>query len=362
MVAVSEDAEHRYFRTRLPSSAERAWVSFVLDGARSIADSAGEPFVVERAACESALPGWWKDAVVYGILVDRFRPDLDDEGWACDPGPDVAAGGHLNGVTRSLDSLAELGVNVLYLTPVHVAASCHRYDVVDPLRIDPALGGEEAFARLVEACHAKGMRILVDFAMGHAGRGFLPYEDVRLRGRASRFASWFQWTDGEDGPALRHYGKRTDAPRLDLESSPVRALALEAIAAWGRRGIDGIRLDAAAEVPMDLARELRRRLRAERPDAVVLGEVVPEHAWLWRAMGAVDVATDFAFHRIWTELLARRSLDAPAAQAQLVSADLVRGGPSTTAVRFVSTHDHARFGTQAHAFGHAPNADLAGRG
>jgi glycosidase/MoaA/NifB/PqqE/SkfB family radical SAM enzyme len=350
MTRVAAEGEHDVFRARVPISSAHARLRFELDDGLASAE-----FPFERATLPGPPPGWWRRAVVYAVFVDRFRPAVDRGGWREDPGADVPAGGHLDGVLRSLDDLAELGATVLYLTPLHVAASCHRYDVVDPVRIDPALGGDEAFARLVDGCHARGLRVLVDFTVSHAGRGFLPYEDVRLRGRRSRFAPWFQWTEGGE---LRHYGKRTDAPLFDLDAPAVRRMALDATAAWAERGIDGLRLDAAAEVPIDLAREVRRELRARRPEAIVVGEVVAEHAWRWRASGAVDAATDFAFHRAACDLLARRTIDAPAASDALAAAEAARGGPASTALRFVSTHDHARFATQARAFGAPANAAL----
>ncbi len=356
MTFVADESEHSIYRARLPTSAGRVSLAFEIDrGERIASDARGAAFVVERTAAPSPLPAWIRGAVVYGIFVDRFRPVVDYDAWSRDPGADVAAGGHLDGITRSLDSIVELGVTVLYLTPVHVGASCHRYDVVDPVSIDPALGGEDAFARLVESCHARGLRLIVDFAMGHAGRGFLPYEDVRIRGRASAFASWFKWdARGE----LAHYGQRSDAPLLDLDAPPVRAMALDAIDEWAKRGIDGIRLDAAAEVPLDLARALRERLRVARPDAIVIGEVVPAHAWRWRAAGAIDVATEFAFQQATCELFARRTIDAAEACRAIAASELARGGPASTAIRFASTHDHARFTTQAKAERHDRNAAL----
>ena len=135
-------------------------------------------------------------------------------------------------------------------------------------------------------------------------------------------------------------------------------MALDAMDAWARRGIDGIRLDAAAEVPLDLACALRERLRAIRPDAIVLGEVVPGHAWRWRAAGAVDVATEFEFQRVTCALFARRTMDAGEACHAIEASELARGGPACTAVRFVSTHDHARFATQAKVERHPRNATL----
>ena len=285
-LAVEED-EHLLFRARIGASAARVRLAFLReDGAVLDGDEAGRPLIYRRAAAGEALPAWWRRARVYAIFVDRFRPReaATDAAWTARAGEDSCpqrfAGGHLDGITRSLGELEDLGVDTLYLTPVHVGASCHRYDVVDPLRVDPALGGEEAFARLVDASHARGMRVIVDFSFSHAGRGMPAYEDVLERGRASAFASWFQWCS--DG-TLRGYGGRRDAPLFALDAPELRALVLEAASAWARRGVDGLRLDAAAEVPLDLARAVRARLRAQRPEAIILGEVVPAHAWRWRA-------------------------------------------------------------------------------
>lgn len=356
MTRVTEDDSHVFFRARLPISSSRATYVFELADGSHVGAGGDQAFTYESTRA-SGVPAWWRDAVVYAIFVDRFRPEHDGDlaAWHVDPGPNRAAGGHLEGIRRSLDELADLGVNTLYLTPVHVAASCHRYDVVDPLSVDPALGGEAAFERLVDDAHARGMKVLLDFSFSHAGRGFAPYEDVLVHGRSSRYASWFQWTDAGE---LRCYGKRSDAPLFDLDLPEVRALALLAAETWARRGIDGFRLDAAAEVPFELARAIRAKLLEIRPDAIVLGEVVPAHAWRWRAEGAVDAATDFEFHALCTDFLARRSIDAPEAQRRLEGIDMRRGASASAALRFLSTHDHARFATLAGVEGGAARVPL----
>ena len=317
---------------------------FELADGTLVADEGGASF--ELAPDVASYPAWWPGSVVYTVFVDRFRPERDRADWERNPGIDLGAGGHLAGVRRSLDELRELGVTVLYLTPIHLAATCHRYDLVDPLCVDPALGGEAELRRLLDDAHGRAMRVVLDFSFSHAGSGFPPLEDVRAHGRASRYAGWFQWQPGEP-PTLRRYGRRTEAPLLDLGHPEVRALVLAAAEHWAHFGIDGYRLDAAAEVPHDLARQIRARLRASCPDALVVGEVVPAHAWRWRTEGAVDVATDFAFHAAITELVATRAIDAPTAAARLEASALARGGPDSAALRFLSTHDHPRFATLA---------------
>jgi glycosidase/MoaA/NifB/PqqE/SkfB family radical SAM enzyme len=338
--AFDED-EHTFFVATLPTSAQALELR-IEAGATSFEARWTRPPASSRAA------SWWKDATLYTVFVDRFRPALDHgphaRPWDTDPGSDSAAGGHLDGVRRSLEHLAQLGVDALYLTPVHVGASAHRYDVVDPLTVDPALGGEAAYDALVRDARARGMRIVQDFSFAHAGTGFPAYDDVREHGRASRFAAYFVWKND----ALVHYGKRTDAPLLDLENADVQELVLEAVAYWAKRGASALRLDMTAEVPLALGRRIRQRFRALVPDGIVLGEVVPQHAWRWRAEGVVDCATDFGFHEVISELICNMHASPATAFERLRRLDLLRGGDAgATAVRFLSTHDHPRLATRA---------------
>lgn len=346
-----EEPEHTFFTAIVPASAPRIRVALQGFGAPRFEAEWSQPPAAQRK------PWWWKDAAVYAIFVDRFRPGEDRDGWEKDPGRERSARGDLAGIRRSLDELSELGIDTLYLTPVHVGASVHRYDVVDPLTVDPALGGEAAYDALVAAAAERGMRIVQDISFAHVGRGFRAYEDVKKNGRRSRWARWFVWNDDDE---LVHYGKRTDAPLLQLENEEVQALVLEAVAYWAKRGVKGLRLDMTAEVPIALGRRIRRRFRELVPDGIVFGEVVPEHAWRWRTAGVVDAATDFSFHDIVTDLVTRHDAKVDEAFTKLARATLVRGGdPVSTAVRFLSTHDHLRLATLALANDRVSRVPLA---
>lgn len=356
MQLACEEDEHLVFRARVAGA--RAHIRFERPDGAPLEGAAFDIAAPAPDPGPAPAPDWWREAVVYTIFVDRFRPARETPGWSAHPGKEPA-GGHLEGVRRSLGRLSDLGVTALYLTPIHVGASCHRYDLVDPLRVDPALGGEEAFARLLDDAHRLGLKVLLDLTINHAGRGFPPYEDVIARGAASPYAGYFQWEPG-DPPRLRHYGTRTDAPLLELTHPPVEALALSMAERWARAGVDGLRLDAAAEVPIALGRRLRERLRAIRPDAVMLGEVVPAHAWRWRAAGVVDAATELGFQSAAVDWLARRSIDAPAMLRRLAALEVARGGPAHAALRSLSTHDHPRFATLARLSGAVPRAAALG--
>jgi hypothetical protein len=107
-LASGED-EHLVFQARLPASSSRFYARFELaDGTIIGRESdpegpsvAGEAFTIERRSGSPDPPAWWRDAVVYTIFVDRFRPPRGGARWGADPGPDRPAGGHLEGVRIS---------------------------------------------------------------------------------------------------------------------------------------------------------------------------------------------------------------------------------------------------------------------
>ncbi len=342
MTRVHEEDEHAIFEVCLPVSSRKLQLRFLLADGRRVDDEQGLPFQWQPAT--DPIPHWWRDAVIYTIFVDRFRPRVLHPKWSRDPGPQKYAGGHLDGITHALPTLAELGVTVLYLTPIHIGANCHRYDMVDPAVIDPRLGGEPALRRLLDAAHELGMRVALDFTCSHAGEGFFAYEDVRKNGKQSAYASWFQWTKSGK---LKHYGTRRDAPLLDLHDVDVRAYFLNLVKSAAERGIDALRLDAAVEVPYDFAREIRRVFLQLRPDGLVFGEFVHLHAYRFFHELAGDAATEFGFFDRMAPFLAYGTLDGADLARTLIALERERGAPAYRAVRFLCTHDHPRLATLA---------------
>ena len=100
-------------------------------------------------------------------------------------------GGDLLGIVERLDYLAGLGVTALYLTPIFSSASNHRYHTYDYFEVDPLLGGDDALRELLDACHARGMRVVLDGVFNHSGRGFWPFHHVVENGASSPYVDWF---------------------------------------------------------------------------------------------------------------------------------------------------------------------------
>ena len=142
-------------------------------------------------------PRWVRDAIFYQVFPDRFARSGrvvapgPFEPWDAPPTRDGFKGGDLYGITDRLPDLAELGVTGLYLTPVFASASNHRYHTYDYLAVDPLLGGDAALRELIDAAHARDMRVVLDGVFNHCGRGFWPFHHVAENGAASPYRDWF---------------------------------------------------------------------------------------------------------------------------------------------------------------------------
>lgn len=363
MVAVAQEDEHRLFEARLPVSAARVRYVFQLESGRVVGRGSGgaEWFEVTRKAVTPPTPSWWKDAVLYTIFVDRFRRG-DGQPWPALANERDRAGGDLDGVIAALPYLSDLGVTALHLTPIHNAPSAHRYDAIDPRAIDPALGGEAALSRLLEAAHARGLRVLCDMPITHVHRDFFAFRDVRERGFGSRYIRWFHvyahpFAEGPEA-GYRHYQKgQWKEPLLRTDEPEVVDFLAETFAHYAKLGVDGFRVDAAADVPLATLERIARAARAARSDIVLLGEVVPENTALY-TRHALDSATDFSHRTMLLDWLVKGTLGVEAYAQARACRRFDRGGPGYAAAAFTATHDQPRFRSVARHDGLARIAEL----
>ena len=129
-----------------------------------------------------------RNAVFYQIFPDRFarsartQPPGPLEAWDAAPTHHGFKGGDLRGITERLGELHDLGITALYLCPIFSSASNHRYHTYDYFNVDPMLGGNDAFRELLDAAHARGMRVILDGVFNHASRGFWPFHHVLENG------------------------------------------------------------------------------------------------------------------------------------------------------------------------------------
>jgi neopullulanase len=230
-------------------------------------------------------PDWVKDAIFYEIFPDRFAQSArvekphNLEPWDTPPTIYGYKGGDLLGVVEHLDYLQDLGINAIYCTPIFQSASNHRYHTHDYYQVDPILGGNAAFKELLDAAHARGIRIVIDGVFNHASRGFYQFNQTLENGRFSPYVDWFRFRDFP----VRAYEKSVNyetwwglaaLPKFNHKNPQVREFIFRVVEHWVREGIDGWRLDVPAEIDDDeFWREFRRRVKAVNPDAYIVGEI-----------------------------------------------------------------------------------------
>ena len=139
-------------------------------------------------------PDWVKDAVFYQIFPDRFaksdrvrKDGLHLEAWDTPPTTYGFKGGDLAGVTDHLDYLQDLGITALYFNPIFASAANHRYHTYDYLNVDPILGGNAALRELIDAAHARDIRVVPDGVFNHASRGFWQFHHTLENGASSPY-------------------------------------------------------------------------------------------------------------------------------------------------------------------------------
>ncbi|MDQ1085208.1 MULTISPECIES: alpha-amylase family glycosyl hydrolase [Microbacterium] len=210
------------------------------------------------------MPSWpehvmWWHVYPLGFVGAPIRDDVD---------PDAAPAHRLERLEPWLDHVISLGLNGLLLGPVF-ASETHGYDTVDHFRIDPRLGDDEDFGRLVAAARERGIRILLDGVFNHVGRGHPAFRDL-TEGGPQRFRG--RWSDGRFEAEV--FEGHDALVALDHSSPAVADLVVEVMCHWLERGIDGWRLDAAYAVPSSFWAEVLPRVRERFPDAWFLGEVI----------------------------------------------------------------------------------------
>ncbi len=295
-----------------------------------------------------STPEWVKHAVFYQIFPDRFArsprarplPGIQFKPWGTPPAEQGFQGGDLRGVVDKLDYLQELGVNALYLNPIFSSAANHRYHTYDYLEVDPLLGGNAAFRELLDAAHARQMRVVIDGVFNHASRGFWAFHHILETGGNSPYLDWFivhGWPlrpyppDAEQPINYAAWWDIPALPKFNINNPGVRQYLLDVARYWIEFGADGWRLDVPEEIA-DAAfwQSFRTVTKAANPDAYLTGEIWHK-ATEWLQGDRFDGVMNYVFSRAALGFFARETLhpgyrpggfalealDAPAFAAQL---------------------------------------------
>ena len=241
-------------------------------------------------------PGWDtvdNNRVFYEIFVGSFS-DSDGDGI-----------GDLRGILNRMDYLNDgdpasgksLGVEGLWLTPIFLSPSYHKYDVTDYYRIDPAFGTEEDLRELCRVCHERGVLVILDLPINHTGSECIWFQRFKnahlMHNPRNTYYDFFVWaTPGDVLPAGRHFAPvqgqqllveanfSDSMPEPDFDLEMVRETFLDVARHWLDVGVDGFRFDAAKYIYLgDNPRSVAfwewylDELRKIKPDIYTVGEV-----------------------------------------------------------------------------------------
>lgn len=200
---------------------------------------------------------WWKESVVYQIYPRSF---MDSNGDGI---------GDINGITSKLDYLKELGINVIWLSPVYQSPNDDNgYDISDYQAIMEEFGTMEDFDRMLQAAHERGIKIMMDLVVNHTSDEHAWFVESR-KSKENPYRDYYIWREGKNGEAPNNWGscfggsaweydQATDMyflhlfskkqPDLNWDNEKVRKEVFDMMTWWLSKGVDGFRMDVISMI------------------------------------------------------------------------------------------------------------------
>jgi glycosidase len=324
--------------------------------------------------------GFGKDDVIYLIMPDRYsNGNTGNDSVAgmletANPAnPDGRHGGDLKGIRDKLDYISDLGVTAIWLNPVQEnnmqAYSYHGYAITDFYRVDPRFGDNDEYKQLVDDCHKRGLKVIMDMVFNHCGSNHFWMQDMPMGSWVHQFPE-FTRSNYRAETAMDPYASDFDRkkmqtgwfdktmPDLNQRNEVLAAYLIQNSIWWIEyAGIDGIRMDTYPYSYKDFMAGWMQRLRMEYPDFSVVGETWQQkesHTAYWQAGAPVSgdyssgltYLTDFPLHYAlkdafmdeegWTTGLARLYY--------VLAQDFIYSDPFWNVI-FADNHDLTRFYT-----------------
>ena len=232
---------------------------------------------------------WWKESVVYQIYPRSFA-DSNGDGI-----------GDLNGITEHLDYLQDLGVDVIWLSPVYQSPNDDNgYDISDYQAIMSDFGTMEDYDRMLSEAHKRGIKIVMDLVVNHTSDEHQWFVESK-KSKDNEYRDYYIWKDGKNGKEPNNWGgcfggsaweydKETDMyflhcfskkqPDLNWENPKVRKEVFDMMSWWCEKGIDGFRMDVISMISKDPAfpdGEVRNGLYGDNGPFVCNGPHVHEY-------------------------------------------------------------------------------------
>lgn len=251
----------RYSMRSIPRRLAAFFLALVLNAPSTVCLAQHTPAALARPADsrrQSAADPWWKHAVIYEIYPRSFQ-DSDGDGV-----------GDLNGITRRLDYLKDLGIDAIWLIPFFPSPQVDfGYDISDYTSIDPRYGTMADFDRLVREAKKRNIRVIVDLVPNHTSDQHPWFKQSQVS-RDSPKRDWYIWRDGKglgqppnnwlswfggsawtlDPKTNQYYYHHfyTEQPDLNWRNPEVRQAMYDVVRFWLARGAAGFRVDAVSRL------------------------------------------------------------------------------------------------------------------
>ncbi len=260
------------------------------------------PFQLSVYDNEFTTPDFLEGGIIYQIFPDRFyssnsekevgegkilRKDKNqlpvfmpnDEGEVLN---NDFFGGDLNGITQKLDYLKDLSVTAIYLNPIFSAYSNHRYDTANYFEIDALLGNEQDLIHLINEANKRGIKIILDGVFNHTGADSVYFNKegkyANVGAYQSEKSAYYNWYDFIKYPTIYNswWGIKTLPAVNKSENSPFIDFICNddgVLAHYTKLGVGGWRLDVVDELPSHFVERIRKAIKSQNKDAIIIGEV-----------------------------------------------------------------------------------------
>ncbi|MFL0168646.1 glycoside hydrolase family 13 protein [Candidatus Clostridium helianthi] len=254
---------------------------------------------------KSFIPSWYKEGVIYHILIDRFYNGNENKiigntkensfiygRW--DDSPMYIRdsfgkisrwdfyGGNLKGIIKKLDYIKELGANIIKLSPIFKSPSCHKYDTADYEIVDEMFGTNDEFRELCKVANSKGIKIILDIVLSYTSSDSKyfnklgNYDDVgAYNSPNSRFYDWYKfitypyryesWWGMDDRPNVNSMQKEYVDYIISGDNSIINK--------WTDMGVNGWFLNVTDELPDEFIELIRKKIGEINKDTVLLGDI-----------------------------------------------------------------------------------------
>ena len=345
------------------------------------------------------VPDWVYGGVMYQIFPERFNysdtNSLFEEKveWGSTPKRLEFQGGDLYGIIDKLDYIKNLNVNILYLNPIFLSGSTHRYDTWDHFKVDPKLGGEKALEKLIDELHARNMKIIFDTSLNHVHPKHFAFQDIIKNGEKSKYKDWFTiyeypvhlkyrphlyentykvgWDGNEkeykkylektfleteipvkniddDGPIVEPSYKSwwgvPDMPKINYSCEDARKWALDVTAFWiNNFNIDGWRMDVAKEIDLLFWKDFRKTAKDSNQNVLLFSEIFGDTSqWLQGDM--FDGTMNYSFRESMVDYFATKRMNISEFSDSLANLYFMYSFKALSSCQnLLSSHDVKRF-------------------